>query len=98
MHWKRVIAGVGLGFMAGLYFQKQLNQDFISSEKALHIAKQANKDGGQISGSWIHVNPEKFISNSQSYMVYKGGITKSENGETKQIEFMVDAESGHILG
>jgi predicted small secreted protein len=43
------------------------------------------------------MTPETFQKNELSYKVYRGGLTQNEDGELKQLEFIVDAHSGTVL-
>jgi predicted small secreted protein len=93
MRWRKFLIGIGVG-LAGAYILKEsLEKKMISSEKALSLAKNAFKQSGPISGSWIQTNPEKYEKNHLTYEVYKGGISR----ETEQYEFIIDAYTGTIL-
>jgi predicted small secreted protein len=95
--WNKFLFGVGLGFLGGILLTTQAKGEEISAEKALSEAKQAFKKRGPIEGSWIHMTPETFQKNELSYKVYRGGLTQNEDGELKQLEFIVDAHSGTVL-
>jgi predicted small secreted protein len=93
MGWRKFLIGVGVGFAGAYILKEALNKQMISSEKALTLAKNAFKQSGPISGSWIQTNPEKYKKNDLVYDVYKGGISR----EKEQYEFIIDAYSGTIL-
>ncbi|SFB17907.1 MULTISPECIES: PepSY domain-containing protein [unclassified Bacillus (in: firmicutes)] len=98
MKWKSFLIGVAVG-VAGGYAVKELasNKMPISPEKALNDAKNWFKQQGPINGSWIHMEPEQYEKNKLKYKVYKGGITKSEEGNNVQYEFVADAMTGTII-
>ncbi|KGX89415.1 peptidase M4 [Pontibacillus halophilus JSM 076056 = DSM 19796] len=98
MKMKKTLAIAGAGAIAAYFVTKQLQNDQrLSPEKALKVAKESFKRQGPISGSWIYMKPEEWTSEEVPYTVYRGGISKSVDGETQQYEFHVDAETGTIL-
>lgn len=98
MNWKSLVAGLGLGFAAGyLVANKVQEQSHISSEKALHMAKQALSHKGEITGSWVHMVPETFEKYDISYEVYRGGLTTMIDDIQERFEFLVDAKTGSVL-
>lgn len=98
MNWKRVAIGAGIGALAGVLIQMQVEkQQTISPEKALKSAKEIFKQQGPISGSWIYMKPEEMEKNGLTYTVYRGGVTRLIDGKSTQYEFKVDAETGSIL-
>lgn len=98
MGWKKFFLGVGVGFASALILKETLlEQQTVSAEKALKKVKEAFKQNGPISGSWIQMNPEKYTKSSITYNVYKGGVSRSKEGTLHQYEFIVDASNGTIL-
>lgn len=98
MSKKNVALSFGAGLALGVFIGTQLFQrNKISPEKALQYAKQAFKNQGPISGSWIYMNPEKIIRNGLLYQAYRGGVTRTIDGQNKQIEFYADAQNGTII-
>ncbi|QTN00121.1 MULTISPECIES: PepSY domain-containing protein [Sediminibacillus] len=98
MNWKRIAVGAGIGAVAGYFaLQQYEKQRKVTPEKALKSAKEAFKQQGPISGSWIYMKPEEMEKNGLTYTVYRGGITRTVDGESTQYEFKVDAETGSIL-
>ncbi|MGP4075660.1 PepSY domain-containing protein [Halobacillus sp. K22] len=98
MNWKKVAIAAGVGAVAGYAVKQQFssNQN-VTPEKALKIAKEAFKKQGPISGSWIYMKPEELNKNGINYDVYRGGISKNQDGETSQYEFYIDTETGTIV-
>ncbi|MFG6116668.1 Predicted small secreted protein [Thalassobacillus cyri] len=98
MDWKKVAIAAGAGALAGYVVKEQVfNKQGVTPEKALKIAKEAFKKQGPISGSWIYMKPEELTKNGMDYEVYRGGVSKSQDGETSQYEFFIDAQTGTIV-
>ncbi|GGF05822.1 MULTISPECIES: PepSY domain-containing protein [Halobacillus] len=98
MNWKKVAIAAGVGALAGYVVKEQVaNKQGVTPEKALKIAKEAFKKQGPISGSWIYMKPEELNKNGINYDVYRGGISKNQDGETSQYEFFIDSETGTII-
>ena len=70
---------------------------YVSPEKVLENVKKQFNQNGPISGSWIHMVTEPFEKHQINYQVYKGGISKSQNGVNEQFEFIADASTGTLL-
>jgi predicted small secreted protein len=90
--------GAAVGFVGGYaakgVITKEVNR---SPEKVLEYVKNQFKQQGHISGSWIHMEAEPYEKEQIRYKVYKGGISKHQNGEQKQYEFIADAGTGTII-
>jgi predicted small secreted protein len=98
MNWKTFLLGVGAGLIAGYAAKELLDQNkTVSPEKVLEHVKSEFKKQGPISGSWIHMKTEPYEKKMLHYNVYKGGISRTANGKTEQIEFIADASTGAIL-
>ncbi|WP_041580657.1 PepSY domain-containing protein [Bacillus sp. 1NLA3E] len=100
MNWKSFLMGVGSGLAGGItayyLFQKGHTQT-VTPEKVLEKIKTTFKEQGPILGSWIHMEAEPYVKDKIQYRVYKGGISKKVDDETKQFEFIADATTGTIL-
>lgn len=55
------------------------------------------KKQGPIDGSWIYMQPETFYKESIAIPVFKGGISRIEDGENVNFEFAADSKSGAIV-
>lgn len=100
LNWKSFFYGVGSGIAGGLAAFYLINKECtqtISPEKILEKVKAIFKEQGPINGSWIQMNAEPYEKDSVKYKVYKGGITKNEENNPKQYEFVADATTGTIL-
>jgi predicted small secreted protein len=98
VNWRTFLTGAGAGLAAGILLHKTINQNqVISSEKALHIAKTAFKKHGPIQGSWIITEKQPYTKSLLQYEVYKGGISRLVDQKLEQYEFIVDSSTGAIL-
>ncbi|MFD2046371.1 PepSY domain-containing protein [Ornithinibacillus salinisoli] len=98
MGMKRAVLAAGLGVAVGYLAKQQLDRyQKVTPEKALQQAKETFKKQGPISGSWIYMKPEDIEKNGLTYNAYRGGITRSIDGENKQYEFFVDVETGAVI-
>jgi len=98
MNKKQVTFAFALGALLG-YLAKQQTEMYqkITPEKALKLVKSTFKQSGPIHGSWIYMKPEDLERNGLFYKVYRGGITRLENGVYKQYEFYVDTDTGSVI-
>ncbi|MCT2535028.1 PepSY domain-containing protein [Aquibacillus koreensis] len=98
MDWKKITIAAGVGALAGYIISDQITRrQHVSPEKALKIAKEAFKQQGPVSGSWIYMKPEQLVKNGLDYSVYRGGVTRTVDGVNTQYEFYVDAATGTII-
>ncbi|WP_066311102.1 PepSY domain-containing protein [Bacillus sp. FJAT-29814] len=98
MNWKSFALGVSVGILAGFAAKTVISSTTnVSPEKVLENVKDHFKQNGPISGSWIHMKAEPFEKHQVQYQVYKGGISKNNNGKTEQFEFIADASTGALL-
>ena len=94
--------GMGIGLAVGAiggaalaYFYKK--NKTLSADDILEKVKTDFLQEGPIEGSWIHFKKEplqKFAIHSKTYT---GGISRIEDGELAQYEFIADAYTGTIL-
>ncbi|MFS0864501.1 PepSY domain-containing protein [Fredinandcohnia sp. 179-A 10B2 NHS] len=97
MSWKKFLLGVGVGFAGAYLLKEAMTETLLPGDKALKQAKEVFKKNGPIDGSWIQMNPEEYTKSGILYKVYKGGITRTVNNESRQYEFIADAKTGTIL-
>ncbi|MEH7331533.1 PepSY domain-containing protein [Neobacillus drentensis] len=98
MNWKSFLLGAAFGAIGGYAAKEILNQKTtVSPEKVLAHVKKQFKQNGPISGSWIHMADEPYEKQQIKYRVYKGGISKNNNGLNEQFEFIADAQTGTII-
>ncbi|MBS4175977.1 PepSY domain-containing protein [Lederbergia citrea] len=98
MNWKTFIAGATAGLISGYCLSTKLNQKMpLTGEKVLADVKRAFKKEGSIDGSWMQMRPEDYQKYAIKTKVYRGGITRNQNGESQQFEFIADAYTGSVL-
>ncbi|CQR48174.1 Peptidase propeptide and YPEB domain protein [Paraliobacillus sp. PM-2] len=97
MDWKKFLCAAGAGALLGYAIRDRLSHQLIKPENALKLAKEAFKQLGPVSGSWIYMKPEEITKNSLNYTVYRGGITRTIDHTNIQFEFYVDANTGSII-
>ncbi|MFZ7944935.1 MULTISPECIES: PepSY domain-containing protein [Bacillaceae] len=98
MNWKSFLLGAAAGVISGYVTKEILNKKTkVSPEKVLEHVKKQFKQHGPISGSWIHMAAEPYQKQHLNYQVYKGGISKQNDGANEQYEFIADASTGTIL-
>jgi predicted small secreted protein len=98
MNWKSFFIGAAVGLIGGYMTKEILQQKTnVSPEKVLEQVKRQFKQTGPISGSWIHMVTEPYERHDIHYEVYKGGISKNQDGSNEQYEFIADAQTGTLL-
>lgn len=98
MNWKSFFLGAAVGLIGGYVTKEIIIQNTnVSPEKVLEHVKRQFKENGPINGSWIHMVAEPYEKQQINYRVYKGGISKNNNGVTEQFEFIADAQTGTLL-
>ncbi len=96
-----ILAGVLFG--SGLVIGSTLTALFLNRNKKVngdHILDNVKKmflAEGPIEGSWIELHPVPLTRFSSETDVYYGGISRKENGELIQYEFIADAYTGTVL-
>ncbi|MBV7507338.1 PepSY domain-containing protein [Bacillus sp. sid0103] len=98
MNWKSFLLGAAVGLIGGYAAKEIINSKTnVSPEKVLEQVKKQFTKNGPINGSWIHMEAEPYEKQQINYSVYKGGISKNNNGTTEQFEFIADAHTGTLL-
>jgi predicted small secreted protein len=98
LNWKTFLVGIGTGVAAGIALRECMaKKQTVSAETALANAKAAFKKHGPIQGSWIQMEKQPYTKSLLEYEVYIGGISRLENNETVQYEFIADSKTGVIL-
>lgn len=94
--------GVGIGVALGLitgaaatYWYKKNRT--LSADDILESVKAEFLQEGPIEGSWIHFKKEPLQKFAIKSTVYTGGVSRVEDGELIQYEFVADAHTGTIL-
>lgn len=98
MNWKSFLLGAAVGVVSGYAVKEIISQKtYVSPEKVLENVKKQFNQNGPINGSWIHMITEPFEKHDIKYQVYKGGISKIQNGVNEQFEFIADALTGTLI-
>lgn len=93
-----VIVGAILSFFAGFFAYFLVDQKTpVNADKILNRVKVQFKEEGPIEGSWIEMTKVPWKKYSYETKVYYGGISRIENGQVAQYEFVADAYSGTLM-
>lgn len=83
-----------LGFFTFFLMDKKVP---VHADKILNQVKQQFKADGPIEGSWIEMTKVPWKKYSYDTKVYYGGISRFEEGEIAQYEFVADAYTGSLM-
>src|SRR4051812_20449313 len=98
MNWKSFLVGTAAGAIGGdAVSELLLKKSDVSPEQVLESVKNQFSKNGTIIGSWIHMELEIFKKQQIQYRIYKGGISKNNDGKMEQYEFIADTSTGTIL-
>ncbi|GAA0332757.1 hypothetical protein GCM10008967_24310 [Bacillus carboniphilus] len=98
MNTRSFFFGLATGIAAAVFIQKSVSTPMYKQpESVLHKVKTLFKKEGPISGSWIEMKTQDYAKGPVVYTVYKGGITRLDDNDTQQWEFIADAKTGVIL-
>ena len=70
---------------------------YASANTILNNIKEEFRKQAPIDGSWIYMKTEKFSNGFTETPVYRGGISRTIEGEVENYEFAADARSGAIV-
>ena len=88
-------SGIAIGAsIASLIYEYQKKVD---GDEILETVKKMFLVDGPIEGSWIELHPVPLTRFSSETEVYYGGISRKENDELIQYEFIADSNTGTIL-
>lgn len=99
MKLRDYMMGFGTGIVIGIIASQAANKMDInrSAELVLRDIKNSFKQEGPIDGSWIYMKPEPFQKEAIRTTVYKGGISRVNNGQLEQFEFAADTKTGTVV-
>lgn len=90
--------GLVIGFISGWMTRKEtVEQQPYRADHILTNIKEIFLEEGSIEGSWIEMQPvpyEKFAYKTDGYY---GGISRYENEDLVQYEFIADTKTGSLL-
>ncbi|MEE6727215.1 PepSY domain-containing protein [Pediococcus acidilactici] len=69
----------------------------VRPQAALARVRRSFEEKGRVEGAWIESKPSPLNRHGLKASVYYGGITKYENNELIQYEFIADAYTGTII-
>ncbi len=69
----------------------------INADRILNHVKKEFREEGPIEGSWIEMTKVPWSKHSYETDVYYGGLSRFENGQLAQYEFIADAYTGSIM-
>lgn|SRR5699024_446050 len=69
----------------------------VSADRILNNVKKQFKEDGPIEGSWIEMTKVPWEKHNYRTKVYYGGISRFENGQITQYEFIADAYTGSVM-
>ena len=99
MKLRDFLLGVVTG-IAATYIIKEVSEKvnpYKNANNVLEDIKDAFKAQGPIDGSWIFMEPQTFHKENIEIPIYKGGISRVEQGETVNFEFAADARTGTVV-
>lgn len=73
------------------------NQKRVDGDEILGTVKKMFLEDGPIEGSWIELHPVPLTRFSSETEVYYGGISRKEEDELVQYEFIADSYTGTVL-
>ena len=99
MNVKNFALGVAAGFAAAVVAKEVTKRTvpYAKPDSILETVKSEFKKQAPIDGSWIYMKTEKFNNGLTDIPVFKGGITRTIEGEVENYEFAADARSGAIV-
>ena len=93
-----LVISVILTFFAGFFTFFLVDQKApVNADKILNRVKTQFREEGPIEGSWIEMTKVPWKKYSYETKVYYGGISRIEDGQVTQYEFVADAYSGTLM-
>ncbi len=92
------ITAFASGLIVGFLLNKALNDhQSVQADDILNDVKERFLEEGPIEGSWIELTKTPVKKAALETDVYYGGISRYEDDELIQYEFIADSNSGTIL-
>ncbi len=92
-----ILFGSGIVIGAALTTLFNARKKTVSGDQILDNVKKMFLADGPIEGSWIELHPVPLARFSSETDVYYGGISRKENDDLVQYEFIADAFTGTLL-
>ncbi|AWE08371.1 hypothetical protein DCE79_13595 [Lysinibacillus sp. 2017] len=99
MNMKDFALGVVTGVAAAIVVKEMSERvsPYASPNNILNSIKDEFRKQAPIDGSWIYMKTENFSNGFTETPVYRGGISRTLDGEIENYEFAADARSGAII-
>lgn len=99
MNVKDFALGIVTGVAAAVIVKEMSNRiaPYANPDNILENIKSEFKKQSPIDGSWIYMKTENYSNGFTEIPVFKGGITRTVEGEVENFEFAADARSGAIV-
>lgn len=92
------ILGLVIAFFMGFFTFFLVDQKKpMHADKILTRVKEQFREEGSIEGSWIEMTKVPWKKYSYETKVYYGGISRLEDGQVVQYEFVADAYTGTLM-
>lgn len=92
------VVGAVLAFLVGFFtFFLVDRKTPVHADKILNKVKDQFRDDGPIEGSWIEMTKVPWKKYSYETNVYYGGVSRIEEDEIVQYEFVADAYTGTLM-
>lgn len=99
MKLRDFMVGVVTGLAAAIII-KELSEKvspYKSANEVLNSIKAEFKKESPIDGSWVFMKTENYKNGFIDVPVYRGGISRMNNGEMESFEFAADARTGAVV-
>ncbi|WP_413363161.1 hypothetical protein [Lysinibacillus sp. 3P01SB] len=99
MKLRDFMLGVVTGLAAAVIIKEVTEKvsPYKSANEILENIKADFKKDSPIDGSWIYMKIENFSNGFTEVPVYRGGISRLNNGEMETYEFAADARTGAVV-
>ncbi|MFC7686778.1 hypothetical protein [Ureibacillus sp. GCM10028918] len=99
MKLRDFLIGVATGLAAAIIIKETSERisPFVPANQVLDNVKDEFKKISPIDGSWIYMKTEDFNNGVMTIPVYRGGITRMNDGQMETFEFAADARSGVVV-
>ena len=92
-----VSATLGASGLAGFLIGKLLGNRKMSANKILRRIRRDFRTEGPVAGSWIEHFTKPYQPFAFKTDVYRGGISRIEDGQVVNYNFLADAHTGTLL-
>ncbi|KRM07577.1 MAG: hypothetical protein ABF804_02095 [Liquorilactobacillus ghanensis] len=93
-----LLIGTIAGFISGLQASGFLHQsERLTPQQILSRVRQEFQRETPIQDSWISTRPEPFQKFALKTFVYHGGVSRLEDQQLIQYDFLADATTGSVL-